>query len=167
MEQPTERRGPPRAATVADVPALVRLVNAAYRVEAFFVRDDRTSEADIVSRLTTEGCGFLVVDDPGDALAAAVFVRVQSERGYFGMLSVDPARQQQGLGRLLVRAAEEHCRAAGCRVMEIDVVNIRPELPPYYAALGYVATATAPFPNPARLKREAHLVIMSKSLMPG
>jgi GNAT superfamily N-acetyltransferase len=149
----------------ADVPALVRLINAAYRVEDFFINGDRTNERDVRARLAMPGAAFLVIDGPaaGD-LAGAVYVEIRGTRGYFGLLSVDPGRQKQGLGRALVEAAEAHCRGAGCRDMDIDVVNLRQELPAFYSGLGYIAAGTTPFPDRAKLTREAHLVVMTKPL---
>jgi GNAT superfamily N-acetyltransferase len=155
----------PRLATQRDVAALARLINAAYRVEDFFINGDRTDERDVRARLEAPGAAFLVIDTPaGGGLAGAVYVEVREKRGYFGLLSVDPARQKQGLGRALVDAVEAHCRAAGCRVLDIDVVNLRHELPAFYSALGFVPAGTAPFPDPAKLTRPAHLVMMTKPL---
>ena len=80
-------------------------------------------------------------------LAGCVYVVIHGETGYFGMLSIDPARQGQGLGRQLIAAAEAHCRNAGCRQMELEVVNLRTELPPFYRRFGYAETGTRPFPD--------------------
>ena len=157
----------PRFATSEEVLALVRVINAAYRVEDFFVSGDRTTEKDIQARLAVPNARFLVIGDPGQAdLAGAVYVEVRGVRGYFGMLAVDPVRQKQGLGRALVVAAEDHCRAAGCRALDIDVVDLRCELPAFYAAFGFIPVGTAPFPHPAKLRRDAHLVLMTKELIP-
>lgn len=153
-----------RWATVDDVPEIVRVVNAAYRVEEFFIRGPRTDGGEIQARLVTAGAGFLVVDGSNGSLAAAMLVEVRGERGYFGMLSVDPARQKEGLGRRLVSEAEAHCRAAGCTAMEIVVVDLRTELLPYYERLGYRVTGSRLFHTPQKLLRPAHLVLMSKSL---
>jgi GNAT superfamily N-acetyltransferase len=157
----------PRLACAADVAALVRLINAAYRVEDFFVHGDRTGEADVRAHLDTRGGCFLVLDGeaPGE-LAGAVYVEVRGDRGYFGMLSVDPGRQRQGLGRLLAAAAEAHCRTAGCQVLDIDVIDLRRELPAFYAALGFEPAGVGPFPDPDKLRRPAHVVVMSKRLGP-
>jgi GNAT superfamily N-acetyltransferase len=155
-----------RRATTADVGAIVEVVNRAYRVEEFFVTGTRTREADIRRLLSTDGTTFLVIDSTLDdaRLAGSVCVRVRGERGYFSMLSVDPDEQGRGLGRVLVADAEAHCRGAGCTAMDIDVVNLREELPAFYSALGYAPSGTAPFPEPGVLRREAHLVVMSKVL---
>lgn len=156
-----------RAAQTSDVPELVRVINRAYHVEEFFVRGERTDVAQIRERLMRVGASFLVVDDlatPG-RLAACVYVERRDDRGYFGMLAVDPDRQGLGLGRLLVQAAEDHCRAQGCRFLDISVVNLRRELPAFYARFGFAPFAIAPFHDPEKLTRAAHLVLMTKPLI--
>jgi hypothetical protein len=48
--------------------------------------------------------------------------------------------------------------------VDISVVDLRTELPPFYRRLGYVETGTAPFPDPAKAKRPCHFILMSKPL---
>ena len=150
-----------RDATAADAEAIAALVNRAFLVEQFFVEGDRTSP-DAVRGLLEKGA-FLLAESDG-ALVACVFVERRGERGYFGMLSVDPARQGEGLGRRLVVAAEDRCRRQGCREMEILVVDVRTELPPLYRRLGYVEVGTEPFPDTERAKRPCHFIVMVKPL---
>jgi GNAT superfamily N-acetyltransferase len=144
------------------------LINRAYRVEDFFVSGDRTHDEDIRKRLATPNACFLVIDDADSStvgmLAGSVYVEIRGERGYFGLLSVDPDRQKRGLGRALVSAVEEYCRAAGCRFLDLDLVNLREELPAFYAGLGFAPVGKAAFPTTQRLLRDAHLVLMSKPL---
>ena len=80
----------PRIAS-GDAPALVRVINLAYRVEDFFVAGDRTDEADVRRRMAKPHAAFLVLDGPDSGeLAAAVYAEVRGRRGYFGMLSSIP-----------------------------------------------------------------------------
>jgi len=125
---------PVRLATPDDIPALVRVINRAYVVEAHLFEGDRTNAADLYERIAKPNVCFLVIDDdePGaepGSLAGGVYVEHRGERGYFGMLSVDPDRQGRGLGRKLIAAAEAHCQRVGCGFMDIVVVEQRPELP--------------------------------------
>jgi GNAT superfamily N-acetyltransferase len=154
-----------RFATEEDIPEIVRIINAAFRVEDFFVNGDRTNHADIAARMTDPHVRFFVVDadEPG-TLAAAVVVDVHDGRGHFAMLSVDPPLQGRGLARILMKAIEDHCRESGCETVEIEVVNLREELPAFYDMMGYAPTETAPFPDKAKLRRDAHMVRMTKRL---
>jgi GNAT superfamily N-acetyltransferase len=147
------------------VPSLVRLINRAYEVEAFFVRGERTNVQDVQARMSRPGSTFLVVDAADGALAGAIHVTVQGDRGGVAMLSVEPSRQKGGLGRMLVSSAEEHCRAAGCRFLDLDVVNLRRELPAFYRRLGFAPCGTARFHDPEKLTRPAHLILMTKPLV--
>ena len=87
---------------------------------------------------------------------------MQGERGYFGRLAVEPSRQRSGVGSRLIRAAEDDCRAAGCRLMDLTVVNLRTELPAMYHPLGYREDGIKPFPVESKLP--CHLVRMTKPL---
>ena len=156
-----------RIAGAADVPALTRLINAAYRVEEFFLIGDRTSEPEVTALMSGADSAFLVIDshEAKAALVGTVFVKRTGDRGYFGFLAVDPQRQGSGLGRKLVAAAEDHFRQLGCRHVDLDVVDLRTDLPEFYRALGYAETGvTTPFPRADCLRRPAQLVVMSRSL---
>lgn len=154
-----------RYATNNDISEIVRIINSAFRVEDFFVKGDRTSERDIALRMADPDVRLFVVDaDESGALAGAVIVDVHGRRGHFAMLSVDPPFQGRGIARLLINAVEEYCRAAGCESLELDVVNLREELPAFYTALGFAPVDTAPFPDTSKLRRDAHMLRMTKSL---
>lgn len=154
-----------RVATPADVSEIVRVTNAAYRVEDFFIDGDRTWAADVAEKIGNPECGFLVVDvSSNNGLAASVYVERRGDRMYFGMLSVAPSHQKTGLGGVLVNAVDSYARQAGCTAVEIDVVNLREELPAFYARLGFKATGTAPFLKGHKLKQRIHLILMSKDL---
>jgi GNAT superfamily N-acetyltransferase len=164
MHQMNDQRAgvAPRTAGFADVDNIVRLVNAAFRLERFFVDADRT-DPDKVRALLEKGT-FMLAEEDG-AMVGCVYVELRGDRGYFGLLAVDPARQRAGMGSRLVAAAEEYCRAAGCRFMDLTTVNLRKELPGYYRRRGYVENGTLPFPaDQYPPKMPCHLVKMSKPL---
>jgi ribosomal protein S18 acetylase RimI-like enzyme len=154
-----------RYATSGDIPELVRIINLAYRVEDFFIDGDRTNTTDVQSRLVAPGACFIVIDAPdARSLAGAVWVETHGDRGHFAVLSVDPAFQGQGLARLMIEAVEDHCRKAGCSALDLEVVDLREELPAFYTRFGFRAASTAPFPSREKLTRPAHLILMSKPL---
>ena len=154
-----------RRATVADLHALLHVINRAYAVEEFFIHGPRVDEEGLRARFAKPDSFFLVVDDdvPG-RLAAAVYLQLHGDRGHFGLLSVDPDRQKRGLGKLLVKAVESECRAAGCTSLGLDTINVRDELPGFYRALGFEETGTAILPEQDKLKMPVHLVTWSKPL---
>jgi GNAT superfamily N-acetyltransferase len=168
-----------RTATVEESAVLARLINEAFIVEAFFKIGDRTS-AEEVAALMQAGGEFLIIESlprrSGDlsaearsakveaAEAGCVYLKCTGDRAYFGMLSIDPARQRQGLGRQLIDAVEARARERGCRAMDIHIVDLREELPPYYRRLGYVENGTLPFSEPERASRACSFIVMSKAL---
>jgi ribosomal protein S18 acetylase RimI-like enzyme len=151
----------PRTAQLKDSENIARLVNAAFRPERFFIDADRTNPEKV--RALLQKGEFLLAEEK-DALAGCIYVELRGERGYFGLLAVDPARQRSGLGSRLVAAAEEYCRAAGCQFMDLTIVNLRTELPGFYHRLGYVESGTLPFPSDQQANQPCHLVRMSKPL---
>jgi len=151
-----------RFATEDDVPAIVALVNRAYRVEDFFKFGDRTDAREVREHLASGR--FLLAEASDGALAGSAYVRVRGPRGYFGMLSADPARAGQGLGRFLVASAEAICREAGCIEMDLSVVNLRQELFPWYRKLGYRECGTEPWPANEPTRIPCHFVLMTRSL---
>ncbi len=157
-----------RFATEADTEALVSLINTAFQVEKFFKIGERTDSIDVAAHLET-GRFLLLEDETG--IAGAVYLEVRpadvgdARRGYFGMLSVDPARQRAGVGRRLIGAAEEFCREQGCRFMDISIVNLRTELPPLYAKFGYRAVGTETFPaEQMPVSQPCSFILMEKEL---
>jgi GNAT superfamily N-acetyltransferase len=150
-----------RVADVCEAEAIVNLINAAFRIEKFFIEGDRIN-LDQVHSLFPKG-EFLIADGD-DAPSGCVYVEQRGERAYFGLLSIDPARQRSGLGSRLVEAAEQWGREKGCRFMDLRIVNLREELPAFYRRMGYVEDGTDPFPADAPTKLPCHFVNMSKAL---
>jgi ribosomal protein S18 acetylase RimI-like enzyme len=98
-------------------------------------------------------------------LAGCVYVEIRGDRGYVGLLSVDPPRQGTGLGCKLMDAAEDYFRAAGCSGVDLRVISPRTPLPLFYRRLGYMETGTAPFSAEVKCKVPGHYIIMSKEFV--
>ncbi|MBT9394180.1 GNAT family N-acetyltransferase [Hymenobacter sp. NST-14] len=154
-------------ATAADVPALNRLVNRAYRGEASeqgwttesgLLAGQRTDEADLLEQLGRPGATFLLARRAADEeLVGSVFLQVQGPELYLGMLSVEPTLQAGGIGRRLVQAAEDYARAQGCAAVRMTVISVRHELLVWYERLGYQRTPeTVAFPTDTRFGTPRH-----------
>jgi GNAT superfamily N-acetyltransferase len=97
-------------------------------------------------------------------LLGCVHTELRGERGYVGLLSVEPQLQMKGLGRRLMAAAEQHLSDAGCGGVDLRIISARPELLRFYAKLGFVETGISPMPVDAPLKMACHFIHMSKPL---
>jgi GNAT superfamily N-acetyltransferase len=150
-----------RLAQSADVDALSALINIAFRVELPFIEGNRINP-DGVRAYMKKGKFLLAEDSSG--LAGCVYVEVRGDRGYLGLLGVEPQSQGTGLGRKLMDAAEEFFRTANCAAIDLRIVSARAPLPAFYRHLGYVETGTAPLPPDARVKVPCHFILMSKML---
>lgn len=151
-----------RPASDEDVPALTRLINAAFVVEQAVFDGNRVDDLGV--RAYMSGGTFLVAED-SDGLVACVYVESRGDRSYLGLLSVQPERQGAGLGRQLVVAVEKFARESGSRAMDLRVISARgAQLLPFYQLLGYEVLRTEPFPANLRAKVPSHYIFMSKSL---
>ena len=169
-----------RDATVADIPALHRLIESAYRGEAS--RAGWTTEADLLAGQRTDPDDLAsILADPAQAMLTAwrddellgcVLIADRSHgTGYFGMLSVVPTLQGGGLGRRLVDTAHaELVRRFGGRRVRISVFPQRESLIAWYRRLGYAPTGeTLPFPydDPRfglPLRDDLHFIVMERPL---
>jgi len=145
-----------RTATEADIPAIVALVESAYRgdsgrrgwtTESDLLDGQRTDAADVADAISRPDSRIVLLERDGRLLASCHVERM-GEAGYFGMFAVDPALQAGGLGRLLLGEAERIAREEwGCRLMEMTVIVQRDELIAWYERRGYRRTGTyKPFP---------------------
>jgi ribosomal protein S18 acetylase RimI-like enzyme len=150
-----------RTADLADVEALVRLINVSFRVEQPFIEGDRVDTTGVRSYMA-KGKFLLAEDSSG--LAGCVYVELRGNRGYLGLLGVDPSRQGTGLGRKIMDAAENFFRQADCVAVDLRVISARTPLPAFYRHLGYHETGTAPFAPDVPVKVPCHYILMSKTI---
>jgi len=152
-----------RVATEQDGPGLVALVNSAFAIESF-LEGTRTDDAGLI-RMMEKGKILVALDGTG-RLVGCVYTEIRGERGYLGMLAIDPQRQGTGLARPLVGAAEEQFRRMGCETVDITVLSLRAELLPIYRRFGFQETGTEEMGPTRSLKPgvECHCIVMSKQL---
>ncbi|MFD5317443.1 GNAT family N-acetyltransferase [Streptomyces sp. NPDC127098] len=150
-----------RVAGEADVPALVGLVESAYRgdasragwtTEADLLDGQRTDPEGVRAVITTPGSRLLVVERADELIACCQLERRTGPGGlvaaYFGMFAVRPGLQGGGVGRRLLAEAERRARAEwGATEMRMQVISARDELIAWYERRGYARTGElAPFP---------------------
>jgi ribosomal protein S18 acetylase RimI-like enzyme len=145
-----------RPAVVADVPAIVALVESAYRgdsgrrgwtTESDLLDGQRTDAAGVASLLDQPGSMLLLAERDG-VLLASCHIERRGDSGYFGMFAVDPAQQGGGLGKAVLAEAERIAREQWrCHTMHMTVIVQREELIAWYERRGYRRTGEyQPFP---------------------
>ena len=149
-----------RGVDLGDIPALLRLIQSAYRGEES--RRGWTTEAHLLDghRIDSDGIREIIVAprswlfaaETAGALIGCCHIEARTEgEAYLGLLSVRPGLQGQGVGRAMVARAEWEARARwGAERVRMRVIRQREDLIAWYERLGYRRTGeTVPFPYDA------------------
>ena len=145
-----------RPAAAADVPAIVALVESAYRgesgrrgwtTESNLLDGQRTDVADVSALISRPGSRVLIAERDGQ-LKASCHIERREKAGYFGMFAVDPGEQGSGIGKQVLAEAERIVRDEWqCRGINMTVIVQRTELIAWYERRGYRRTGEyQPFP---------------------
>lgn len=136
------------AAKPEDAVVLDRLVNGAYRGESSKL--GWTTEADLLDGTRTDALAIsALLEDPGTMILkyvengkilGCVELKVENDRLYLGMLTVQPDLQGRGIGKELLRRAEDEARKRKCSSIFMTVISAREELIAWYIRHGYHAT---------------------------
>ncbi len=160
MHRPLPPRKPEsmefRAAKEDDIPAIVALVESAYRgdvskqgwtTEADMLDGQRTDAVSVASLILAPSSRVLLATRDAVVLGCA-HVEGHDGVGYFGMFAVSPLTQGSGLGAALLAEAERVARSEyACAIMTMTVISIRTELIAFYLRRGYRNTGQSkPFP---------------------
>ena len=143
-----------RFAGERDVPAIVGLVESAYRGEAGWTTEthlldgQRTDAGLVRAAIRQPGSAVLVAEAGGQLVGCCQLERRPDAEVYFGMFSVRPGGQGQGRGRKILAEAERLARDDwGARTMVMTVLAQRSELIAWYERRGYRRTGEGrPFP---------------------
>jgi ribosomal protein S18 acetylase RimI-like enzyme len=168
-----------RMASTNDVPAIVALVQSAYRgpasragwtTEADLLDGQRTDVAAVAALIGAPASRILLCEQNGTLLATA-HLEQHGDTGHFGMFAVRPDRQGVGLGKAVLAEAERIARDVwGCRTLQMTVITQRTELIAWYERRGYRRTGVfQPFPyGDARFglpkRADLRLEVLHKSL---
>ncbi|WP_432483707.1 GNAT family N-acetyltransferase [Kineococcus esterisolvens] len=151
-----------REAALADVPAVVALVESAYRgassragwtTEADLLDGRRTDEEGIAAIVADPDAVLLLAERPAGGPASARLLgccelRRTGDAAHFGTFAVRPVLQGGGIGAsLLARADAEAVRRWGSAALEMTVIAQRADLIAWYQRRGFSATGhRRPFP---------------------
>jgi ribosomal protein S18 acetylase RimI-like enzyme len=164
-------------ATVADAPELDKLVNSAYRGDSS--RQGWTTEADLLDGTRTDADAIKeLIETPGTTMLKYVeegeiigCVELKNQHGklYLGMLTVKPNLQAKGIGKQLLKAAEEEAINQKCTSVFMTVISVRKELIDWYIRNGYQLTGERkPFafndPRFGQPKMKLEFVVLEKKL---
>lgn len=139
-----------KPAGTGDIPALTSLLNQAYRGESS--RKGWTHEADLLTGtiradeamlrelIADKESVILKCEDESGNIAGCVYLKKHSRRLYLGMLSVNPALQGRGIGKMFLQKAEAYARAVGCEIIFMQVISARQDLMAWYLRHGYRPT---------------------------
>jgi ribosomal protein S18 acetylase RimI-like enzyme len=142
-----------------DIPNVVRLMNRAYRGsggssgwsnEEAYLAGDRTTDEQLRADILANPSALLLkwVDEQKPVFSGCVWLEpLSSDVWYLGSLAIDPDRQNGGLGRTMLGAAEDWIRERGGKRVRMKVINLREALIAWYIRRGYFKTgATDRFP---------------------
>ena len=173
-----------RYARQADIPAIVGLIERAYRSpdtagswvsEAHLLKGPRTSDDEVGGLIAREDTRFLIAEIAGKIAGCCLLQGLAREPGasinaaYFGMFAIEPNTHGAGLGKLVIAEAERRVQDLwDANVLVMTVINLRTALIAWYERRGYHLTgATLPFPfteTSGETTRDFHLVEMRKTL---
>lgn len=169
-------------ASEPDFPAIINLVNAAYRgrgqvaswnIETGIIEGTRLTDSLLREDLATKpDAHFLVTRDPanGTIMGTVWLEPVEGRTWYLGLFTIDPGLQKLHLGSALLSAAEDFVRSRGGNVIRIGVLNARDALIAWYERRGYARTGeTEPYPYDDHrfgtpLRDDLNFVILEKQL---
>jgi ribosomal protein S18 acetylase RimI-like enzyme len=119
-----------RPAVASDVEDVLALWRAA-------AAPTSTDDAEAVLALLARDPGALIVAETGGRIAGSVIAGWDGWRGSVYRLAVLPAHRRQGLGRGLLRAAEDRLRAVGARRLHAIVIGEDERAVAFWDATGW------------------------------
>ena len=93
--------------------------------------------ADIRRKLTVQPDLFLATHDEG-RIVGSTMAGFDGHRGWVYYVAVAPGWRRQGIGRALVRTAEEGLARLGCTKVNLQVRASNPAVVAFYENLGFV-----------------------------
>jgi ribosomal protein S18 acetylase RimI-like enzyme len=124
-----------RVFRAADEPSVIALWEACGLVVPW-----NAPSLDIARKVDFQPDLFFVAEEETEGeerIVGSVMAGYEGHRGWVNYLAVDPALQRGGLGRELMRYAEEKLIALGCPKINLQVRGTNSDVLAFYESLGY------------------------------
>ncbi len=138
-----------RPAKTSEAAQVARLVNAAYgrtndptgwTNEGHLIEGPRVTTDEMRAIIKDPEHEMIIAEGNGELIACAHVEPLQGGACEIGMLSLKAKHQGQGVGRWILRQAEDHAHEAGATRTILHVLTAREELFPWYERRGYEPT---------------------------
>jgi N-acetylglutamate synthase-like GNAT family acetyltransferase len=135
-------------ATSQDIPALVKLVNSAYRGESSekgwtteaTILDGQRIDSQMLKEILDKENNQILMLLLDDKFTGCVHLIFEADSLYFGMLTIDPTIQSKGLGKELLKEIEKIAINSARSKIRISVIHTRSELIAFYERRGFCST---------------------------
>lgn len=136
-------------ATIEDTIAIKILLDKAYRgesskkgwtTEAHLIAGDVRTNVDMVKDAITNDDGNMLVYKQNNTVLGCVHLKKVDSKIYLGMFAVEPNLQGGGIGKYILKAAEEYAYQKKLDTIFMTVISVRKELIEWYKRKGYQET---------------------------
>ncbi|WP_310557172.1 GNAT family N-acetyltransferase [Flavobacterium sp.] len=162
-------------ANLEDISGLNSLINSAYRgetskigwtTEANILEGIRTSEKELLEIIQEPNTSIFKFVENQKTIGCVLLVKKENKL-YLGMLTVSPELQNSGIGKKLLKFAEDYAFELSLSKIVMTVISVREELIAWYKRHGYLDTGKRePFPmdNPefGLPKQKLEFIVLQK-----
>jgi len=117
-------------------PAVERDIDSLLPIEHRCFQHDRLTRLDFHRALKAKSVSLLVAEE-GSAVLGYALLRIRGRQAHLESLAVDPDARRLGLGRALLKAAEQAVLDKGALHMRLEIREDNPAAYALYQSLGY------------------------------
>jgi ribosomal protein S18 acetylase RimI-like enzyme len=142
--------------SIEDISELNNLINSAYRGEyakkgwtneTGIIEGARINEIEVRRMIDSSNGTLLKFVNEENTIIGCCYLEIQGTELYLGTLTVSPDIQGQGIGKMMLKYADEYAKEQKYSAIIITVVSGRVELIDWYIRHGYQLTGKSkPFP---------------------